>query len=592
MSTAPIEIETLPGEAIRDLPLRSSAPATRAGVHRNNEHVFCHPRTGMFWFRRAVPPRLRPVLGDVPGFQPKPGRRELTVSLHTKDRREAHVRAAGYIQEVARAFTQAGGLVPRQDPPRATVPGPVLIRPQDALAAIAAWQRHEIARLEVHHFNQPPEYRTATVTLPPSGTAQDSAEWAADIVLPPRMVDQEVNGDRERVLYECLVAGADWPADFDATLAAALASEGLPVPADHPAVARLRLTFAAAMRAVLAAEARMLTDNWTAGAPNPPIPLAGEAKPAAGEPNPGAGEPFLEQVGPWAAQLGMKPRQTGEYLADVTRFANRHPDLTVAGVDKRHARDWAKALAEDGRAEATIVRKLSAVRSYWKYLQAERLAGEDHNPFAKVALPGTVKGRRDPADRRQPLPRADVVKLWHAALANRDRPLADLMRLAAYTGGRIESLCQLTAALVQVDAETGIRFFQFSDKTDAGVRQVPVHPAIKAMVDRLLHDSRDGYLIRVRAVRKGGERSVGIGKRFGRLKTRRGYGRAHVFHSIRKTVATMFENARCPESTAADILGHDKPTMTYGLYSGGSDLREKLHWVTTLDYSDAEFTGG
>jgi integrase len=70
-----------------------------------------------------------------------------------------------------------------------------------------------------------------------------------------------------------------------------------------------------------------------------------------------------------------------------------------------------------------------------------------------------------------------------------------------------------------------------------------------------------------------------IGKRFGRLKTRLGYDPGLVFHSIRKTVATLLEDAQCPEGIAADIIGHDKPTMTYGLYSGGSSLATRREWI-------------
>lgn len=519
-----------------------------------NEHVFAHPRTGVFWFRRVVPARLRPVLGEVAGFPAKPGRRELTISLRTKDRREAHLRAGGYAQAVATALARAEALAPKRIP---APPGPLLVRPQAAFAAIRNWQQAEIGRRELRHFN---------------GRADDPALALA------------INAAMDRALFEALASGCDWPDGFDASLAAALASEGLPVPADHPVVARLRRPFAEALRAVLQAEQDMLGGLWDGGREHRPAPPS--APPSA---SPGSATPFLEHVEAWAAQLGMKPRQAGEYRADVIRFAERRPDLTVAGVEKRHARDWVKALAEQGRAEATIIRKLSALRSYWRYLQAEGVVGEDHTPFAKVTLPGSVTGRRvAPEDKRQPFAKADVVKLWRAALADdHDQPLADLIRLAAYTGARIESLCQLTAARVQVDPETGIRFLQFSDKTEAGVRQVPVHPALASLVDRRLHDC--GYLIAVRAARKGGERSVGIGKRFGRLKTRLGYGPQQVFHSIRKTTATLLENARCPESTAADLLGHDKPTMTYGLYSGGTDLREKQHWVGRLDYDDAEF---
>jgi hypothetical protein len=36
----------------------------------------------------------------------------------------------------------------------------------------------------------------------------------------------------------------------------------------------------------------------------------------------------------------------------------------------------------------------------------------------------------------------------------------------------------------------------------------------------------------------------------------------------------MLENAGVVENVAADIIGHDKPTMTYGLYSGGNSFKQ------------------
>ena len=58
-----------------------------------------------------------------------------------------------------------------------------------------------------------------------------------------------------------------------------------------------------------------------------------------------------------------------------------------------------------------------------------------------------------------------------------------------------------------------------------------------------------------------------------------GFGPEQVFHSLRKTVATLLENAGCPEGVAADLIGHDKPTMTYGLYSGGASMRTRKKWL-------------
>jgi integrase len=50
---------------------------------------------------------------------------------------------------------------------------------------------------------------------------------------------------------------------------------------------------------------------------------------------------------------------------------------------------------------------------------------------------------------------------------------------------------------------------------------------------------------------------------------------SHVFHSVRKTVGTLLENAGVTENVASDILGHEKPRITYGLYSGGASLEVK-----------------
>ena len=62
-----------------------------------------------------------------------------------------------------------------------------------------------------------------------------------------------------------------------------------------------------------------------------------------------------------------------------------------------------------------------------------------------------------------------------------------------------------------------------------------------------------------------------LGKRYGRLvRNDCQLPSTKVFHCFRNTVATKLESAGIPENIAADIVGHDKATMTYGLYSGGA----------------------
>ena len=119
------------------------------------------------------------------------------------------------------------------------------------------------------------------------------------------------------------------------------------------------------------------------------------------------------------------------------------------------------------------------------------------------------------------------------------------------------------------------------DKTEAGDRFVPIHPRIAPLIRMLAKGAHRnyGYLLRINANNKYYERGSLVGKRFGILKTKLGFDGRFVFHSIRKTVANMFENAECPEGVAADVVGHLKPTMTYGLYSGITKMDLRAKWM-------------
>jgi hypothetical protein len=38
---------------------------------------------------------------------------------------------------------------------------------------------------------------------------------------------------------------------------------------------------------------------------------------------------------------------------------------------------------------------------------------------------------------------------------------------------------------------------------------------------------------------------------------------------------TMFEQAGVPENIAMDIVGHEKPNLTFGHYSGGTSMEQR-----------------
>ena len=107
---------------------------------------------------------------------------------------------------------------------------------------------------------------------------------------------------------------------------------------------------------------------------------------------------------------------------------------------------------------------------------------------------------------------------------------------------------------------------------------------MKDLIKKLKNSSQDGYLLSGLSEDKDGKPSGAIGKRFGRLKNQLDFERRYVFHSFQKTVVTLLEQASISENLAADVVGHEKPRITCGLYSGGSSLEPKLNAIKKINY--------
>jgi integrase len=143
-----------------------------------------------------------------------------------------------------------------------------------------------------------------------------------------------------------------------------------------------------------------------------------------------------------------------------------------------------------------------------------------------------------------------LTSAWKSTLQN-------LIKLGAHTGARIEEICSLTLAKVASDR------FQIEDaEPEAGWREIPIHKDIKKLVLALSSQSLDGFLLTGLSENKYGDRSNAIGKRFGRLKAKLGYGGDYVFHSFRKSIARQLEEAGVPENISARLVGHEIQTMT------------------------------
>lgn len=256
-------------------------------------------------------------------------------------------------------------------------------------------------------------------------------------------------------------------------------------------------------------------------------------------------------------------------------------------VDSTEVGEWLKILKSAQGLELsrkTKQRLLSDCRSYWQYVKkVEKWSSPTLCPLDDVDLPKPSKNRSDAPTtaKRKEFETNEIVKLAKVARAEGDHCLADIIMIAAHTGARIEEICSLKSSDVRME-ESVLCFDVVKGKTEAAIRLIPIHSAIAPLVERLKLANPDAFLIKDGSESRHGNRSPVLSKRFTRLRDSLGLPRTKVFHSIRKTVATLLQRAHVPEGTAAELLGHTKQTMTYGLYSGGLDIKQKAEAIEKL----------
>lgn len=279
----------------------------------------------------------------------------------------------------------------------------------------------------------------------------------------------------------------------------------------------------------------------------------------------------------WLSGLPNAAKTIDMKRSEILRLTEKFPFTNM--IDTRSVQRWAYELQFEKQYSSSSVQKtMSVCRGYWRHLFLEGHINREDQPFQDV-VQRTTKSKQAPKRGEKNFEPVDVVKLLGAAKEKKDEPLYDLIQLAMWTGCRIEELCSIKLQDVKTD-----RLVIVNAKSDAGNREVPIHPKLSPVVERLRSQSTDGYLMSGLTFNKFSDRSNAIGKRFGRLKGKLGFGPEHVFHSIRKTVATLLENAGVPEGISSDLLGHKKQTLTYGLYSGGAGFVQKRTAVEKLDY--------
>ena len=207
------------------------------------------------------------------------------------------------------------------------------------------------------------------------------------------------------------------------------------------------------------------------------------------------------------------------------------------------------------------------------------------NPFKDHEFTELRRGTASDKNRRA-FTKPEIERLYsEAKKADRQR-LADAIKIASYTGARIEEICQLR--VVDVIKEDGIDCLHIREgKTTAAVRHVPIHPKLAKDIKRLISASEDGYLLKTAAGGKYETKSKGISSEFSIFKKALGFDRRCVFHSFRKSVITMLERADAKNLVIMSIVGHEPGkflNMTFDRYSEGPTPAAKLIALKHLNF--------
>jgi integrase len=139
---------------------------------------------------------------------------------------------------------------------------------------------------------------------------------------------------------------------------------------------------------------------------------------------------------------------------------------------------------------------------------------------------------------------------------------------------RLEEIYRLTVA----DCAGGWFRIRYA-KTRAGLRRVPIHPGLAAIVARRCEGKpAKAFLFHEPGpVREDRERSMALSKRFGYYRRTLGVhetvnGARHSrvdFHSWRRWFITAARNAGVDRAVVAAVVGHEVGNLTDDTYSGG-----------------------
>ena len=154
--------------------------------------------------------------------------------------------------------------------------------------------------------------------------------------------------------------------------------------------------------------------------------------------------------------------------------------------------------------------------------------------------------------------------------------------VSMYSGMRLDEICDLQNKNIEDNC-----FRVEKGKTKAAVRDIPVHPLVQPIIDKLKDSAKDEYLIS--AINSGGydnKRSWNFQKKLGRLRKKIGIPIEINFHTLRNTFATKMENLGIPTNQISQLMGHKDNNMALDTYSAGMKIEPLIESINKLTYGE------
>ncbi len=243
-------------------------------------------------------------------------------------------------------------------------------------------------------------------------------------------------------------------------------------------------------------------------------------------------------------------------------------------VDKRVLRDYLAYLLEQGIVKASIVRKLSAIRSFYRYLAREEILPK--NPIEQVASPRL--------DRRLPsfLTVEEAARLLEAPDLNTPQGLRDraLMEIIYAAGLRVSELVNLDLEHVNLDTRE-IRVWGKGSKE----RVVLMGELADRALVNYLENSRPKLLggkekVVALFLNRSGERLTGrtVQKLLGKYADIAGIEKKVYPHLLRHTFATHLLDGGADLRVVQELLGHSNLSTTQ-IYTHVTQSRVKKAYM-------------